>query len=190
MNPGEYGFYKYYKKKKLIICLILFLIITFVVGACLFLYHTTKKTAIVVAIVLVLPLAKTLIAYWLIAKFHSVDNDIHDKILNICNGDDYIVLFDTCLSSTEGIYGTPVIVIYNGNSYIYFTGGNIKKLNNAMLKSYVLDCLKRWKYDDFTTYIFNDIDEMLEAIKEGKTDAPDINATKSIESRIRVLAVD
>lgn len=152
MNKGEYGHINQYKRQRLIILAVLLLIIAIITGTCYAMYHTTKKPIIVLAILTVLPAAKVLVNYIIVAKSKSLSaNEKEELDSYVEKFDNAKVLYDLALSSTENVKYAPYVVIINGNITGYvpekYTTDNCNNVN-----AYINKLLKKGGYE-YSSYL-------------------------------------
>ncbi len=157
MQKGKKGYLNEYKRSQLLKAGIAFAIIIAIVIAAVLIKHTTKTVIIVAAIIGVLPAAKMLVGFIVVAPFSSYDGEQVSKELNK-NGRE---LFDLAISTEEKIIFVP---------YLYMTQDKIFALvkpNRGFDKNKFKRYLQNWMKGEslyFKVSIFEDEKSMLKQV--------------------------
>lgn len=186
MQKGKKGYLNEYKKNQFLKAGVAFAIIIAIVVAAVLIKHTTKTAIIVVAIIGVLPAAKMLVGFIVVAPFSSYNGEQVPKELNK-NGRE---LFDLAISTEEKIIFVP---------YLYMTQDKmfaLVKSSRGLDKNKFKRYLQNWMKGDelyFKVSIFEDEKSMLREVngeltrKTEENVKPNKNDLDKAEDRLLIL---
>lgn len=158
MQKGTKGYLNKYKKRQLLKTGIAFSIIIAIVITALLLEHTTKTVIIVAAIVGVLPAAKMLVGFIVVAWFSSYDGESVSKEQSKFGRE----LFDLAISTEEKIIFVPYLFMTQDKIFAYVKPG--KNFDKNKFKRY----LQNWMKGEslyFKVSIFEDDKAMIREVE-------------------------
>lgn len=117
-EKGDYGYIDHYKKQKIIITIILTIIIIGLLIASRFTKEYVSAGFLVLGILFVLPAAKMVVGFIVVAKYHSYESTTIEELKEVCMSFPYqIYIFDGVVSSTEQIMYLPFLVIIDNQIF-------------------------------------------------------------------------
>ena len=125
LEKGNYGYLKKNKLIQLSFTLGLMIIVAIIFYTGYIKYGNTKNIFTVLAIVSVIPMAKFVVGYLVIAKYNSISEDEQNKLQTQIKHE---LLYDLIISSPEKIYPTKVAIVQDNSVYFYIS--DIKKNDN------------------------------------------------------------
>lgn len=162
MQKGTKGYLNKYKKRQLLKTGIAFGVILAIVIAALLLEHTTKTAIIVVAVVGVLPAAKMLVGFIVVAPFSSYDGERVPKEQGKLGRE----IFDLAISTEEKFVFVPYLFMTEDKIFAYVRTG--KNFDKNKFKRY----LQNWMKGEslyFKVSIFEDEKSMIREVKNELT---------------------
>lgn len=131
---GEHGYINQRKKKQLIKTLIMFFIAAsiFVLGLALNKWEKANVFTIIAAL-FVLPSTKVLVNYILLAPYHSVSDDVYQRLIKVLSEEDTMYT-DMVFTSEQKVMNLAMLVI-RGNQIIGLIGR--EKENDQYIKQYL-----------------------------------------------------
>ena len=99
-------------------------------------FKTRKNYATILAVLLVLPAAKTLVAYIIMIPFKTDKQEYYQEVSKLIN-DKMTLLSDLVVTKYEGVMMYSLVVIIQGNVYAFV---HPQKIKVNQLKSYDYDC--------------------------------------------------
>lgn len=149
-DRGSFGYFDRKKKINLIATVVSFLIVAIIFFTGVILYHNNKSVFTVIATVAVLPAAKMLIAYIMVAPYTSVSKERYEEIVALQNhhaGCD--VLCDVLLASKESAMIAGMVAICDGHILMF---SDSKKAVPVQTEQYVKTILQNSKYTSLKMY--------------------------------------
>lgn len=185
IQKGDYGYLEKYKKNKLLGVLILGLMIIFIVVTVIIMLGDTKRVAIVFAILLSLPFAKTLIAYIMVANFKPLTKTQHKEFVEDIQGDKLNILYDVVIVQYEGMKFYQLLLVKNGRVYAY-TNSKDYKSNKNDYEKWISNAYSASKYE-YKVFLTDDINAYIKKIKS--ISEPNDN-TRIIDKHIMELILE
>lgn len=161
MDKGTYGYvdaYKSYQLKKVLIW-VGFIAAIFIVGIIVF--KTRNNYVTILAVLLVLPAAKTLVAYVIMMPFKTDKEEYYEEIKKIVT-DKMTLLSDLVVSKYEGLMMYSLMVVYQGNIYAY---AHPQKIKEKQLKGYMTTLVRQCGFEQ-DAEIFESFEDFKRRITE------------------------
>lgn len=185
LQKGDYGYLEKYKKNKLLGVLTLGLMIIFIVVTVIIMLGDTKRVAIVFAILLSLPFAKTLIAYIMVANFKPLTKTQHKEFVEDIQGDKLNILYDVVIVQYEGMKFYQLLLVKNGRVYAY-TNSKDYKSNKKDYEKWISNAYSASKYE-YKVFLTDDLNAYIKKIKS--ISEPNDN-TRIIDKHIMELILE
>ncbi len=155
----EKGSPDYFRRKKKwygIFSLLAFLLVGGIYGIGLILFHNNRSVFTVIAAVSVLPAAKMLIAFLMIAPYHSLEKTEAEQIdRQMKDMQDGAVLYDILLASEQKAMLAGTVVLVKGNVLMFakerVTPKETENYMRTLLKQYSFSSVKQ--YTDFGQFM-------------------------------------
>ena len=112
---GEYGYFEKNKRTQLLISFVLLFFVAVVFYTGYIRYGSTKNIFTVMAVVSVIPMAKFLVAYIVLAPHRGVDEELYRQVSNI---EGLPFVYDLMLTSQEKIYEVRIAAIRDNSVYL------------------------------------------------------------------------
>lgn len=125
IEKGDYGYLKKNKLIQLIITLVLMLIVCIIFYTGYIKYGNTKNIFTVFAILSVIPMARFVVGYLMLAKHNSISVDEYNKIQKKIN---HNLLYDLIISSPERTYPVKVAIVKDNSVCLYIPNEKVKRL--------------------------------------------------------------
>lgn len=125
IQKGDYGYLKKNKLIQLTVTLVLMSIVCIIFYTGYIKYGNTKNIFTVFAILSVLPMAKFVVGYLMLAKHNSILMDEYNKIQQNLN---HKLLYDLIISSPERTYPVKVAIVQDNSVCLYIPDEKIKKI--------------------------------------------------------------
>lgn len=137
-KKGEYGYIAGQKKKNLMVLLVLIVIAIGIFLTGYFLHKTRANIFTVMAVLMVLPGAKRVVALVVMVPKKSLEKSRYDKVKELAG--DSTLFVDYVFSSTEKIMHLDYVLIRNGNVL-----GVVAKSKQDVeyMKKYITDCVQK-----------------------------------------------
>ena len=161
LDKGDYGYLNQYKRNKLFVSLILAAMIAFIVITTIVMFGDTSRVSIIFAILLSLPFAKFIIAYFLCARFKSIEKAVADKISDAA-GAEY-VMYDVVVAQYEGMRHYSAIAVKNGRIYALVYEKDYTNKENPSRREYeewLKECANDSKYN-YPVKLYEDTDDYI-----------------------------
>ena len=185
LQKGDYGYLEKYKKNKLLGVLTLGLMIIFIVVTVIIMLGDTKRVAIVFAILLSLPFAKTLIAYIMVANFKPLTKSQHKEFLEDIQGENLNILYDVVIAQYEGMKFYQLLLVKNGRVYAY-TNCKDYKTSKKDYEKWISNAYSATKYE-YKVFLTDDLNAYIKKIKS--ISEPNDN-TRIIDKHIMELILE
>ena len=185
MKKCEHGYIKKQKIRKLFVVL-LYLIL----GVAIFLtgYYLNDRSKsnvfTVVAILLVLPAAKHLVAFIVLAPFRTQSEEVHEKIMSIVE-ENGVVLTDYVFTSSEKIMGLSYLVLSEGNAIGFVSN---QKQDLKYITKYLSTGIHKLS-PDYHVKIFKSKEEFIKFYSKKNAVSVTDNQKAAVEEWLRSLAV-
>lgn len=139
VDKGSYGYVDAYKNQQLkkVLMWVGFIVAILIVGFIVF--KTRKNYATILAVLLVLPAAKTLVAYIIMMPFKTDKQEYYQEIFQLIN-DKMTLLSDLVVTKYEGIMMYSLAVVFQGNVYAFV---HPQKIKVNQLKSYMTTIVRQ-----------------------------------------------
>ena len=143
INKGTYGYVDAYKSNQLkkVLMWVGFIAVILIVGIIAF--KTRKNYVTILAVLLVLPAAKTLVAYIIMVPFKTDKEEYYQEIKNIVT-DKMTLLSDMVVSKYEGLMMYSLMVVYQGNIYAF---ARPQKIKENQLKGYMTTFVRQCGFE-------------------------------------------
>ena len=130
INKGTYGYVDAYKSNQLkkVLMWVGFIAVILIVG---------------IIVLLVLPAAKTLVAYIIMVPFKTDKEEYYQEIKNIVT-DKMTLLSDMVVSKYEGLMMYSLMVVYQGNIYAF---ARPQKIKENQLKGYMTTFVRQCGFE-------------------------------------------
>lgn len=162
MNKGEYGYLQKYRKEEIKKTLLLGFVILAGVIICLAILKTTKHLIILIPILASLPFAKSLINWFMVAKYPFVSKEEYDEIWKLL-GEDERLLAELTFVTKESMFYLPLVCICENQIFALYKKG-LTKLNKDQIKEEITDLLQRTGYSCMNV-LCSDYNDLVEQIK-------------------------
>ncbi len=188
MKRKEKGTYGYIRQSRIYSVLRTLGLFILALGLYAIGYYTTgtnKNLMTIVAILGILPAAKSMVNSIMFLRFHSITEDAFQSYEASAQG--YPLLYENVLTTTEQAYFLPAL-IYRNHSLCSFCDSvhDAKKLEN-----HITDVFKQ-EHLDVTVKIFPDerlfLNRLQEMVKDAPTD-PDLQETQTVYQIIRAISL-
>lgn len=137
MNKGDYGYLQKSKIFQLTISLVLMIMVLVIFYTGYIKYGNTKNIFTVFAVISVIPAAKFMVTYIVMAPFKGVTIDEYEGLKSFLNT---VLLYDLLISSTEKIINVKIAAIRDNSVYIYVPD---KKYNKTDVEKYIRSFLEK-----------------------------------------------
>ena len=149
-EKGNYGYMRQKKKIELTKTIFHFLIVLIIYMTGWIIYHNNKSIYTVMAGVAVLPAAKALTGYLMIASYPRLARERYEEVMTAISGcPSSSVLCDILLSSPEKSMRSEMIVLLGGN-ILMFSDTSVK--NPAATETYMKKILENCNYTSVKMY--------------------------------------
>lgn len=125
IKKGEYGYLQKNKITQLVISLILMIIVLIIFYTGYIRYGNTKNIFTVFAVVSVIPAAKFLVSYIVMAPHKGVESEEYEGMNQIHHAE---LLYDLLLSSPEKIFHVKIAAIRDNSVYVYVPDKKYEKI--------------------------------------------------------------
>ena len=159
--PGDYGYIQSRKKRQLIKVVIWAVIIAAVVAGGWIATGTRMNTATVAGVILVLPAARSLLSFVVVARYHTGSREEYNKIRALVK-ENALVVSDLVLTRYEGSMAITMAVIHGGNIAAY-----VPKQRTApdKIREYLNQCKKSVSADGSVS-VYTDFEKFYAFIKK------------------------
>ena len=165
-DKGSFGYFDKKKKKSLAASILSFAAVFIIYITGILIYHTNKSIFTVIAALAVLPAARILISYIVIAFYKSIPLKQYEEISSIMGeSETNQILCDILLASEKKSILAGMIVIYNGNILMY---SDNKKANPREAESYMKKILESCNYTSIKMY--TDYETLKEKVQQNTFD--------------------
>lgn len=175
INKGDYGYLQKNKLIQLTISLGLIIMVMIIFYTGYIKYGNTKNIFTVLAVVSVIPMAKFIVGYLVIAKYKSLSQTEYEDLTSNIGQD---MLYDLIISSTDKVYNAKVSIVKDNSVYLYMSD---KKYNKNDIEKYVRTFLET-ECKVTSVKVFNELSEFKKMA--GKLEK---NETGKYDDRIRKL---
>ena len=124
VEKGDYGYFEKNKRTQLMISFVLLFFVAVVFYTGYVRYGNTKNIFTIMAVVSVIPMAKFLVSYIVLAPHKGLEKEIYRKVKEI---DGFNLAYDLMISSSEKIYEVKITAIRDNAVYLYVPGHNYDK---------------------------------------------------------------
>lgn len=175
IKKGDYGYLQKNKLIQLTISLGLIIMVMIIFYTGYIKYGNTKNIFTVLAVVSVIPMAKFIVGYLVIAKYKSLSQTEYEDLTSNIGQD---MLYDLIISSTNKVYNAKVSIVKDNSVYLYMSD---KKYNKNDIEKYVRTFLET-ECKVTSVKVFNELSEFKKMA--GKLEK---NETGKYDDRIRKL---
>lgn len=149
-EKGSLGYFDRKKKFTLAASVVSFLIVVIIYVAGILIYHTNKSVFTVMAAVAVLPAAKILISYIIVAPYKSFPRDRYEEIESLIGKNkEGRILCDILLASAEKSIIAGTVVIWRENVFMF---SDNKKAQPGEAENYMKKILENCNYSSIKMY--------------------------------------
>lgn len=149
-DKGSFGYFDKKKKINLTASVLSFLAVMIIYVTGILIYGNNKSIFTVIAAVSVLPAARILISYIIIAPYKSLSADRYEKLCLITGENDASrILCDILLTSEEKSMIAGTVVIYEGNILMFSEN---KKADPRAVENYMKKILETCNYSSVKMY--------------------------------------
>lgn len=185
VDKGSYGYVDTYKKHQLkkVLMWVGFIVAIIIVGFIVF--KTRKNYATILAVLLVLPAAKTLVAYIIMIPFKTDKQEYYQEVSKLIN-DKMTLLSDLVVTKYEGVMMYSLVVIIQGNVYAFV---HPQKIKVNQLKSYMTTIVRQCGGDQ-DAEIFESFDDFKMKISKLSKEAAETEYDNSmLVNTLKAIAV-
>ena len=126
-SKGKAGYYSYEKKKRFLIMAVMFAIPLAIFATGLIMYHTRNNVLTVLAVVGVIPAARSAVSWIMVFLEKGVPEDI--AALTEKNAHDLVRGYELCVTAYEGRMPLDAVVICGNSVACYSSRGNKEKFS-------------------------------------------------------------
>lgn len=137
INKGDYGYLQKSKLFQLTVSLILMIMVLVIFYTGYIKYGNTKNIFTVFAVVSVIPAAKFIVTYIVMAPHKGITSDEFEGMKPFLN---IVILFDLLISSAEKIIHVKIAAIRDNSVYLYVPD---KKYDKAEVEKYIRSFLEK-----------------------------------------------
>ncbi|MBQ4521818.1 MAG: hypothetical protein IJA10_02565 [Lachnospiraceae bacterium] len=163
MNKGEYGYLQKYRKDELKKTLLLGLVILTGALICVAVLKTTKHIIILIPILASLPFAKSLVNWFMVAKYQFVSKEDYEKLKDLLEEDETL-LAELTFVTQESMFYLPIIYICEDQIFYIYEKG-LTKLTRELINQEVTDLMNRTGYS-CNVVLCDDYKDLVEKIKK------------------------
>ena len=159
--PGDYGYISAYKKRQMIKVIIWAVIIAAVITGGWIAAGTRMNSVTVIGMVLVLPAAKTLIGWIVVARYHTGSCKEYDQIMELA-GKNSLVLADIVLTRYEGSMAVNIAVLHGGTVLAYVPK---QKTSPEKIREYLTE-IKKAAQAEGSVSVYTDFNKFYALVKK------------------------
>lgn len=184
-GKGEHGYINQRKKRQLMVTLIMFFIAaaTFILGLALNKWDKANIFTVMAAL-FVLPAAKFLVNFIILAPYHTVAEEVYQRLITAVSKED-TVYTDMVFTSEQKVMNLAMLVIA-GNQIIGLTGR--EKENDVYMKQYLSNSLEARGYS-FKVTILKKEAEFISAVKKANRTEETKNRLPAVKEYLESLMV-
>lgn len=161
IKSGNFGYVDAHKKWQLLKVIFWILLIGAIIAGGWIYSGTRFNVVTVVGIVLVLPAAKAVVGFIVVARYHTGSYEQFEKIYELAKGNCH-VLADFVLTRYEGSMHIAIAVIHGGNIFAYVPR---QKASPEKIKEYLNICVKAGQ-SEASPGVYTDFQKYYEFIKK------------------------
>ncbi|MBQ3513713.1 MAG: hypothetical protein IJA32_07940 [Lachnospiraceae bacterium] len=178
MNKGEYGYLQKYRKEELKKTLLLGLVILTGALICLAVLKTTKHIIILIPILASLPFAKSLINWFMVAKYKFVSKEDYEELSQLLDEDEKL-LAELTFVTKESMFYLPIVWICENQVFFLYEKG-LTKLTGEQINHEITDLIKRTGYT-CKIVLCSDYKDLVDKIKK-RTKKKDKDYSKTVNN--------
>lgn len=163
MNKGEYGYLQKYRKEELKKTILLGLVILTGALICILVLKTTKHIIVLIPILASLPFAKSLINWFMVAKYEFVSKEDYDAVNRLLQEDEKL-LSELTFVTNESMFYLPLIYIFENQIYFIYEKG-LTKLTEEQIVREITELMNRTGYQ-CNVVPCNDYKELLKKLEK------------------------
>lgn len=179
-SKGEYGFLHHKKCMQILLCSVLAFLVVAIFVTGLILNKTRNNIFTVLAILLVLPMAKILVNVIMLMRFKSTPYKTYEMLLHY--EDNNNILYDMPLSTPEEIFFAPIILIKDKEVFFYVEN----KLKDKDKCEKYIQGFARNDGIIIKAKIINDKNQILRFMENGNKSEKDISGIVNILSILHI----